>query len=81
MPRTIENHLAGVTTNAPHPESYRPDLPLLLGPAALFREDIYDRGYDDGYDDGKERGREVGYAAGERDATAKLRRQSEKPSA
>jgi hypothetical protein len=53
MPRTLDNHLVGVTTNAPHPESYCPDLPLLL----------------------------VENPQGKRDATARLRRQSEKPSA
>lgn len=30
MPRnTLDNHLTGVTADQPHPESYRPDLPLL----------------------------------------------------
>jgi flagellar biosynthesis/type III secretory pathway protein FliH len=29
MPRTLATHLTGVTTDAPHPASYRPDLPLV----------------------------------------------------
>jgi hypothetical protein len=82
MPRTLDNHLVGVTTNAPHPESYCPDLPLLL---VENPHDRYDEGFTDGFDEGKEDGRtagfESGYTQGKRDATARLRRQSEKPSA
>lgn len=49
--KTFDNHLTGVTANQPHPESYRPDLPLLCM-GSEERSTKYDEGYDDGYDDG-----------------------------
>jgi hypothetical protein len=85
MPRTLENHLTGVLANEPHPESYRPDLPLLTSGRSVFAAEQYDKGYDDGFSRGKQRGREIGYdsgyAAGDRDATARLQHQQERPGA
>lgn len=85
MPRTLDNHLAGVSATAPHPESYRPDLPLLTNEESVFAEEEFDRGYDEGFDDGKKRGRaagwtsgyETGYTEGDHAATERIRRQSE----
>ena len=74
MPRTLDNHLVGVTADAPHPESYRADLPLSREEAPVTRDAI-DAAYDDGYDDGKEYGLSVGYTKGERDTEARIRRQ------
>lgn len=48
MPKTLDNHLVGVTADRPHPESYRPDLPLLF----TASEDEDDGEFDDGYDAG-----------------------------
>jgi hypothetical protein len=44
-----------IRADAPHPDSYRPDLPLL---SELAEDDVennahYDRGYEDGVRDGK----------------------------
>lgn len=80
MPRTLDNHLIGVSAHAPHPDSYRPDLPLLrfgMPDAA----DAYGEGYDEGYDDGDESGYHRGYVSGERAAAARIQRQAERPSA
>jgi flagellar biosynthesis/type III secretory pathway protein FliH len=67
MPRTLENHLVGVTEDRPHPMSADADLPLVGEVIAATRtQSAYQRGYSadrhDGYqkgcDDGKEDGRE-----------------------
>lgn len=80
--RTLDNHLAGVTANTPHPASYRPDLPLLL---VAHTDDRYDEGFADGFDEGEEDGKEAGYRRGygdgERDTESRIRRATEKPSA
>jgi hypothetical protein len=52
-----------VQADAPHPDSYRPDLPLrseltLHSALAEAFERGHDKGYDDGYEDGKARGEE-----------------------
>lgn len=74
---TLDNHLTGVTEDAPHPQSYRPDLPLR---SDLFtvneeveeaREEGREAGYSDGYVDGREYGREIESAA-ERALTAEV---------
>jgi hypothetical protein len=80
MPRTLANHLVGVSTHQPHPESYRPDLPLthLVAPDAA---EAYSEGYDEGYDDGDESGYHRGYVAGDSAGAARVQRQAERPSA
>lgn len=80
MPSTLDNHLTGVSATAPHPASYRPDLPLLLADHH-GTDDRFDEGYDEGFDDGDESGYHRGYVRGERDTTARIHRQTERPSA
>lgn len=53
MPKTLDNHLAGVTADRPHPESYRPDLPLLFTDSADQDSADFDDGYDEGHADAK----------------------------
>lgn len=75
MPRTLDTHLAGVSTHQPHPESYRPDLPLthLAAPDAA---EAYSEGYDEGYEDGNTSGYGRGYAAGDRAGAERVKRQA-----
>lgn len=87
--RTLDTHLVGVTADAPHPESYRPDLPLNNEPSDAYRQG-YDTGHREGYNEGVAeedeavyaRGHEAGYIEGERDGIAAERRRvasTEKP--
>jgi flagellar biosynthesis/type III secretory pathway protein FliH len=77
MPRTLDNHLTGVRPNAPHPESYRPDLPLRseLAPdpdeeeREMELEDEKERAYERGFDSG----RSEGLSGGRREQAARLR--------
>lgn len=59
--RTLDNHLAGVTVDQPHPEGYRPDLPLSTDETA--EGEAYLAGYDEGY------------TAGDMAGEARIRRQ------
>lgn len=48
MPKTLDTHLVGVTADRPHPESYRPEIPLnVVGEADLIAE-AHDEGYAEG---------------------------------
>lgn len=78
---TLDNHLAGVTANAPHPASYRPDFPLLTTGPSIFAVEQYHNGYDDGFQSGKRQGRTIGYDAGYSAASAGAQRKQERPSA
>ena len=55
--RTLENHLTGVTLDRPHPDSYRPDLPL-RGVLQLEADG------EEATEEAREEGREAGYAEG-----------------
>ena len=51
-----------IQEDAPHPDSYRPDLPLrseLLEPDREERADAYAEGYDTGFEDGEAKGRRL----------------------
>lgn len=50
MPKTLDNHLIGVTADRPHPESERPDLPLR---SELFGEDPTEAARDEGFAAGR----------------------------
>lgn len=77
MPKTLDNHLVGVTADRPHPESYGADVPLRS-------EFALDDGAQEALDDAHENGRRAGYVAGQfdaeedaRDARAAARRKHE----
>ena len=68
MPRTLENHLAGVTADRPHPLSYRPDLPLNGAARSEDYHEGYDAGYKEGSDDTERELNEDEYERGKTDA-------------
>jgi hypothetical protein len=57
MPRTIDSPAIILPDDAPHPDSYRPDLPLRSELRRTVESPAYRRGYDEGYDAGLEDGR------------------------
>jgi hypothetical protein len=59
-----------IQPDAPHPDSYRPDLPLR---SELLTENPYQRGYDDGYETGHGLGFESGRERGRKDIEEELR--------